>query len=409
MVVTRDTKKLSRGKGEGAIFRRDNGLWVARIELPPRDGKRRRKEVTAKSKELLLQKLGESRRHFYLHGDIPTASQTVEQWMTYWFTSIALKKLRPNTANGYRSVIWNQVIPEIGNVRLDKLGPAHIRRVHDRILSTPKRSDDPESGTLSPSYALNAHRVMSVAFRDAEREGRVARNPADLLDAPRKSRPQLEALTSEEAIAVLRKLIPAFDHAVVGKYDPESARWATYLLTGARRGEVLGIEVDRVSDVLDLSWQLQRITNIKTAPADYEYREITNGLFWTRPKSSAGWRVIPLVDPLKNILNKHVERMDPNRYGLLFANENGLPIDPDTESGRWPKALKEIGVTDKKVRLHDVRHTTVDLLYEAGVSEDIIMEIVGHSTRTVTRGYKALGNRKRLEGAMLQLSALFEG
>jgi hypothetical protein len=48
----------------------------------------------------------------------------------------------------------------------------------------------------------------------------------------------------------------------------------------------------------------------------------------------------------------------------------------------------------------------VDLLYAAKVPEDLIMEIVGHSTRVVTRGYKSAGNLERREAAMRQLSTL---
>jgi integrase len=58
------------------------------------------------------------------------------------------------------------------------------------------------------------------------------------------------------------------------------------------------------------------------------------------------------------------------------------------------------------VKLHGARHTTVDLLYEAGVPEAVIAEIVGHSTRAVTRGYKSKGNTKQLTDAMQRMSAL---
>ena len=40
--------------------------------------------------------------------------------------------------------------------------------------------------------------------------------------------------------------------------------------------------------------------------------------------------------------------------------------------------------------------------------EAVIMEIVGHTTRSVTRGYRSRGNRKQLEDAMLKMSRLLE-
>lgn len=55
----------------------------------------------------------------------------------------------------------------------------------------------------------------------------------------------------------------------------------------------------------------------------------------------------------------------------------------------------KMNVTDKRVRLHGVRHTTIDLLHEAGVPEHVIMKIAGQSTRSVTRGYTSRGNQKR--------------
>lgn len=383
-----------RGKGEGAIFKDGRGLWTATIELPPRDKDRRRKVIRSKDKAVVVRRLAETMAELQRAGDLPTASQTVEQWLTYWLNNIAAKRVRPNTLAGYRSLVKRHIIPAIGNVRLDKLTTAHVRKVHEHVLEN-----------HTSTYALNAHRMLAKALTDAEREGRVTRNVAKLLDAPRQNRTNLHALEVEEAISVIALCVNAFD---TEPYDPDPARWSTYLLTGARRGEILGLERDRVGETLDLSWQLQRISDISTAPTDYEYRPIVSTLYWTRPKSSAGWRIIPLVEPLRTILATHMDKAPVNKHGLLFARPDGRPIDPHDESAAWPKALVASGITDKRVRLHDLRHTTVDLLYEAGIPEDVIMEIVGHSTRATTRGYKAKGNQKRLTDAMLQLSALLE-
>lgn len=396
------SKPVARPKGAGAIFFSEKKqLWVARIELPSRNGNRRRKEITAKTQPLLLEKLRDPLTTFRMRGDLPTASSRLDAYLTYWFEETGQKTLRPNTIAGYRSVLWNHVIPEIGHIRLDKLTPGQLRRVYTRITSTPKDPHNPAKGFLSSTYALNAHRVLSRVLKDAEREGLIPRNPAELMDAPRKSVRKLQALDVFEAKQILALAVKELSGT--GDYDPRPARWATYLLTGARRGEILGLETDRVTDTLELSWQLQRINNPELAPADYEYRHIAKGMYWTRPKSSAGWRVIPLVEPLRTILELHLAQAAPNPYGLVFTN-NGLPIDPDTETDWWATMLQRSGITDKTVRLHDVRHTTVDLLYAANVPEDMIMEIVGHSTRAVTRGYKSRENLQRREKAMLQLS-----
>lgn len=389
---------MRRGRGEGAVYRvpadkkKPLQHWTASLELPPGPkGERRRKVIRRKNKAEVITELGKLRAELETRGDLPTASTTVEKWFTYWLDNIAAKKVRPNTLDGYKRTVENHIIPAIGKVKLDKVSPAHVRRVHDAI----------DAKGLSSTTALLAHRTMSTSFKMAIREGRIGRNPASLTDAPRKAASTLEALDLSEALTLL-------EH-VLRDDNPEGNQWATSLLSASRRGEMLGLELDRVTDVLDLSWQLLRLSEdgIKNAPADYEYRHIEGGLYWARPKSKKGHRIIPLVDPLKSILKRHIELMEPNPWGLLFT-KNGRPISPDQASRDWRSALRSAGI-EKNVRLHDARHTTVDLLLLAGVPEDLISEIVGHSTRMQTREYKSLRNRQRLTAAMEQFSELFSG
>lgn len=394
-----------RGKGEGSVFKDSRGLWNGVIELPPLNGERRRKKIRRKSKPELLKVMAAAKGELERLGDLPTANQTVEQWFRYWLKQVA-KEVRPNTFDGYRRSVENHIIPAIGKVKLDKLTATHIARVHDGILAK----------GLSSTTALLAHRTMSGSFKIAVREGRIGRNPATLTAAPRKATVKLDVLDQGESLELLEYTLEAPDRVV----------WATYLLTAARRGEIIGLERDRLGDVLDLSWQLQRIPYVHgcgekcgrrfggdcpdrtiSVPVDYEYRKITGGLYWTRPKSNKGWRIIPLVDPLRSILERHLEVAPPNEYGLVFARADGQPYDPKEASGWWRSIMKAQFGEDRAVRLHDIRHASVDLLYLAGVPEDLIVEIVGHSTRAQSQAYKSRANVERLRSAMHQMSVLF--
>ncbi|MCS4277908.1 integrase [Mycetocola sp. BIGb0189] len=333
-------------------------------------------------------------------GNIPTATMKLAAWLEHWMSVIAVEHVRPKTLAGYRSVIKNHVIPAIGHKRLDKITPEDIRGMHDRILSTPKKADKPDGEKLSSTYALNAHRVLSVALEEALTEGHISRNPAKMMRAPRKAVVELEVLDRDEAKQIFNFV----------KNDSEmGARWIAALLTAARRGELIGLERDRVTDSLDLSWQLQRLkltdTGKPVVPRDFEYRHLIDGLYLTRPKSLAGWRVIPLVEPLHSILHAHMDFAEPNPWGLVFTRR-GRPIDPDQDSKAWREVLAKSQIA-KDVRLHDLRHTAIDLLYLAQVPEDLIVEIVGHANRVQTRAYKSRGNDARLRGAMESVSALF--
>jgi len=424
-----------RAKGEGTVYqRKSDGMWVASVELPSPDGRRRRKVVTAKTEGQVKAKLKDIRKELLVKGDLPTSGQTLATWLHVWFESIALKKIRPRTAATYRTKIYEYIIPSIGKVRLDKLTPAHVRKMHEFITTKPKDEKDPSKGFLSPTNALQAHRILSVALKYALREGRVTHNVAELTDVPKKAQANLGVLTATDGVKVLQAVTE----------DRLGSRWAAALLTGARQGELLGLELDRVTDELDLSWQLQRISwehgcggtcghkrgtdcpdRKITMPADWEYRPLTGGLSLSRPKSDAGWRIIPLVDPLKSIIERRIEAAasEPNPHGLVWTSDikymkgggknaprrplplDGSPLDPARDNLAWHAILERAGVPS--VPLHAARHTTASLLLEAGVPEPIIMKILGHSSYVVTRAYQNV-DRKQLASAMKALSAQLE-
>lgn len=393
---------MARGKGEGSVYKRaSDGMWCASVELPQGlDGKRRRKVIVRKNKADTVKAFRDAQAELEKHGDLSTNTITVEKWMTRWLNEIAPQDIRPKTLAGYRTVVNGYIIPLLGKKQLGKLTTQDIRDLHAVMQSTPKDPtlrgmDDlpPDTVMLSSTYALLAHNALSVALRVALQDGKVKANVCELVKRPRPRNAEQKALDLPQAIQLLRHL--------AGRAD--GPLWATYLLTGARRGEILGLEADRVSDVIDLSWQLQRITDISKAPNDWEYRPLGGTLYLSRPKSKAGYRIIPLVEPLRSILRL---QMRDQKDGLIFTR-NGRPWDPDAATKAWRGVLQDAGLPGDIV-LHGSRHTTVDLLYEAGVPEADISEIVGHSTRAVTRGYKTRGNTRQLTEAMDKMSRLLE-
>lgn len=374
-----------RGKGEGSIYRRaSDGLWVGTLELPPRDGKRRRRVVTAKTKTGLMGKMKGAREEVAA-GRLPGKSQTLEQWLTYWLDKVIVDNVRPTTFQTYRHTVEGKIIPIIGSVRLDRLTGEHVRRL----------IDDHKARGLSSTTALSTYRVLSKALKDAVREGAIRANPADMVSPPRRAAKQLTSLSAAET----REFIQAVAEG------PDRYLWVTYMLSGARRSELLGLTWDRVTDVLDLSWQIVRLKVGAEIPPDYEHVHIQGALYFARPKTRTGWRVIPLVEPLESIIDQWRTLATPNEWNLVFTRPDGRPLDPGKVSNAWPKARTAAGI-DKPVRLHDLRHGVADLFFEAGVDEHLITDLLGHSTRAMSRSYRTRTDRVQLTTAMRQMSAL---
>ena len=378
-----------RGKGEGSIFRDETrGLWTAVIELPPdlTTGKRRRKTIRRKDKGDLLEARSKLLITLDQTGDLTTASPTLKTWVTTWLKHIASNDVKPRTLSTYRSYMNQYVLPSIGRYRLDQLTPAHVRRVHEAVI---------EQG-LSPTTALQAHRILAKCLTDAMREGRVGRNVTTLVAAPRKAISHQNALNAQQAAVLLRHVAK----------DLSGARWAVAILTGMRQGEQLGLTremIDLDRGVITVAWALTRVAfdhgceggacgkvrggncpeRVAPIPAGMEARQLTGGLWLMRPKSRAGWREVPMAPVLLEIMRRYMTEYDPQ--DLVFTRDDGRPHDPATDYHSWIALLEECGLP--KVKLHSARHTTATLLYELGVPETTRMAILGHSSATVTAGY----------------------
>lgn len=376
-----------RGAGDGGLYRRtSDGLWIASLDLGWAGGKRRRKVVSSRDYATAARKLRDLRRQVEDHGDIPTKGMTVAAWLEHWLTHIAAPRVRPRTLATYRGYVRTHIVPAVGKRRLDQLAPQHVRAMHKAMT---------DAG-LSTTSALQAHHILARALRDAMREGLAPRNVAEYVDPPRKAASTRGALSLPDALTLLRHVAD----------DPLGSRWAAALLTGARQGELLGLEVSRVTDVLDLSWQLQRLrfrhgcggscrTGLRggacpvrelDVPPGFEHRPLVGGLVLTRPKSRAGTRIVPLVEPLATILRRHIDSTGRNEYGLVWVRPDGQPIDPSGDSAAWHAALAGAGLP--RSPLHSARHTTATLLQRAGVPQQVITAILGHSQMVTTQAYQ---------------------
>lgn len=387
-----------RAPGDGTVFKRKDGYWVGGIELPPgADGRRRMKRVVRKDRNECLAELRKI-RDAAAAGQIATASSpTLGKWLDYWLTSILPhRSVKPGTVTSYRNTVRLYLLPELGAKRLDRIEPADIRDLYSGLQRR-----------VSGRAAQKAHIVLNLAMKAAVRDGVLGRNVMDRVDKPKHTPKPGQAFNARMATHIIST-------AIESQGRMWGARWALGFTTGARESELLGLEWDRVwldtDPRIDISWQLQRQqkvhgcgepvdgkypcgkVRVSFCPGAYwdfpswmEWRECEGTMVWTRPKSRAGQRLIPLIPEIVPVL-RELRAIVPNPHGLVFHHDDGRPFAQDLDQKQWKALLVAAGLSH--VSQHSVRHSTATLLLEYGVDPHITMSIIGHTDIAVTRGYQ---------------------
>jgi integrase len=113
-------------------------------------------------------------------------------------------------------------------------------------------------------------------------------------------------------------------------------------------------------------------------------------------KTHASERRIALPTECIHSLKSHRERQQEERHaagtgwtdnGLVFTTTTGSPLDPTNLTRRFGRLLSRAGL--RRIRFHDLRHSTATLLLEQGVELVVIKELLGHAHIGVTAGVYA--------------------
>jgi len=158
-----------------------------------------------------------------------------------------------------------------------------------------------------------------------------------------------------------------------------SPLWHTIAMTGMRRGEAIGL---RWSDV-DLEGGRLAVRRALIP--------INREVVVSEPKTVKGRRVIALdpgtVEVLKAQAARQLEEQSDwddgwVESGLVFTQEDGSALDPESISRYWRQAVKKSMLPN--IRLHDLRHTHATLALQAGIHPKVVSERLGHATVSIT-------------------------
>jgi integrase len=395
-----------RSPGDGGLFKRGDGMWTGSVEISSDDGRRRQKRVYAKDFRTAKAKLDKLRSDVKAgiivspQGNTTlTGSATVAVWLQYWVDEIKKPNVRPNTYDWYEEAIRLHIVPHIGRKRLNMLTSQNIRWMLQQVNT--------------PANAQRAHKTLKLALKGAVVEGLIGRNVAEAVVKPEHVKQLRGALSVEDAKLAIRTAIDLQEGHSDETAPLLATRWAAAFLTGARPAELLGLEWDRVdldTGLFDLAWQLQQVdrshgcgeptgdaypcgkkrptfcTNPQwELPASFEYRQCRGSLLWTRPKTSAGTRLVPIVAPLRAMLEQHRVVNGPNPHNLVWHRLDGHPLTRHDDCDQWRIVLDAAKLPH--VDVYAARHTAATLLQKLGVPEETRMEIMGQSSAAAHQMY----------------------
>ncbi|MEE9247412.1 MAG: N-terminal phage integrase SAM-like domain-containing protein [Dehalococcoidia bacterium] len=152
----------------GHLRKRSKATWTIALSLgrDPANGKKRQQWVSVKgTKKDVVQKLAELLHQLNTGGFVKPSKLTLADFLTRWQRDYVDTNVRPRTADGYRQIVENHLIPELGNIPFAQLQPSHIQEYYARKLEHGRV--DGKGGALSAKTVLHHHRTLSEASSHA--------------------------------------------------------------------------------------------------------------------------------------------------------------------------------------------------------------------------------------------------
>lgn len=274
-----------------------------------------------------------------------------------------------STISSYKDLAA-RITPVIGHIRLKDLRPDHLNDLY--TLLAQEGQNKRTGGKLSAKSILEHHRLISAVLEQAAKEGLVPFNVASRATLPKVERKEVNYFQPEQ-VADIRKAL-----------ESESIKWKTLvhmlLITGARRGEVLGLKWDKV----DFERNKIHICNNVLYSAD-------RGIYEDTPKTASSNRYVTLPVETMRLLRQYrawqnTERLRLGEYyqnqDFVFTQENGNPMHPDSITAWLRKFSKRHGLPH--INPHAFRHTMASMLYFNGMDSISISKRLGHAQVSTT-------------------------
>jgi len=263
---------------------------------------------------------------------------TVEELATRFLVEHAETKRKPATAKEYRRLLDSIILPALGRKRGVEVTRADVVRLHHARRATP----------------IQANRVLallSTIFTFAERVGERPDGSNPCRHVERFPERRRERFLSADELARLGEALAAWEGSPFAV-----AAIKLLVFTGARLGEILGLEWDWV--------------NMERGEARL-------------PDSKTGAKTLHLPAPALEVL-VGLPRIEGVPYVLGAKRGTTFVEEP------WRRIRGAARLDD--VRLHDLRHSFASVAVAGGMGLPIIGKMLGHTQAQTTQRYAHLAS-----------------
>lgn len=356
----RNPKRARRGRGEGSVFERPDGLWVGAASFGLNgSGKRIRRTVYGSTKAEVQSKLMQLRMESSA-GHIPEAgvmslAQLLDQWMRSSEGTISTRTLEER-----ERLIRNHIRDAIGGVPVSKLNAVHISGFYA----------DLRRRKVGATTIRSVADVLSIVLNYAVRLRIIPANPSKAVPKPKLPKRDMLVLDEEQVKVVL----------AAARESNQAALVSLALGTGARQGELLA-----------LTWPDVDLRK-GTVAINKSLSQTKAGFIVKEPKTPSSRRVIKLPEFAVEALRAHRPAIAAGASAPVFCTRTGGYMDKKNVLRAFrgivkaanlilPEGCREIPA---RLRFHDLRHTVASLLLSKGHSLKAVSQRLGHANPVMT-------------------------
>lgn len=376
-------------KGDGSIIARSRGLWEVQLSLgkDPATGKYRKVSRMVKGTKADARKVRDELRQEYDGGlTADAAKTTVGAFMSEWIKNRRESgELAHATISNYERYVRVWIAPYLGNVAVKDLKPFTVEAWHREA----------RKAGATPRTLQAAHKVLKMALKDAVRYGLTLTNPCESVKTPKAEERKRGYLVPDE----VRRMLTVLDSMEETGFTM-AVRLG--LATGARRGEVLGLQwrdVDFAVRSVSIARSLAQVDGAKKNGLPAKQLKST--------KTESGKRKVAIDDGTASCLAEWKEHQRKELEGMGIRQQPDTPVccslngsefdgakafagktlDPQAFSTAFRKFCEAHGfcsTTGRTLCFHELRHTQATLLLSHGEDVVSVSGRLGHASPSIT-------------------------